>query len=403
MSEKKVKEEFLESSKDGGAFKEHAPEKRKPSPVPAIIFTAVVVGLIIAIVAVLGLKNRSKKKNTEAGNKAAEEKVVKIGDYKTFSYHKYTTDVTEEAVKDYYQKLIQVYTAYGMTAFEKDESRSTDTIKKDDAVNIDYACYVDGVAIDGVNKQGYDFKLGSGDFIEGFDEGLVGHKVGEKFEVEVDIPKSNTDAGALAGKRAVFTVTVNYFLKSIPLNTENAAKQLFGKDSVEEAYAYLKEYLTNNPAQTEDEYNTKQINTYVRQVVDGSEFVDLSAETEEHYNMLHKQYEDAAAKNNTTLEELAKSAYGSLEMFEADMKDEAGLYVKSNLVFALIGKEENIVLSDEKYKDMAREYAVNYDFDTVDAFEENYETIFGKGSLKEYIYTVYVEKEMFAKYAEEVK
>ena len=403
MSNKRVKEEFLASSAPKGDFKDDAPEKKKPSPIPAIIFTTVVVGLIIAIVAVLGIKSHKKKNTTSETQKTAEEKVLKVGDYKTFSYHKYTTEVTDEDVKSYYSKLIQLYTAYGMTAYEKDETRSGDTVKNEDAVNIDYACYVDGVAIDGISGTGYDYAIGKGDFIDGFDDGLIGHTTGEKFDISVDIPESNTDAGALAGKTAIFTVTINYFLKSVGLNEENAAKQLFGKDSVEEAYAYLKEYLTNNPSQTEEEYKLNQINTYVRQVIDASEFADLTGEIQDHYDRLHKQYEDAAAKNDTTLEELATSTYGSLEMFEADMKEEAGVYVKSGLVFTVIGKEENITLSDETYTDMAREYAANYDFDTVDAFEENYESVFGKGTLREYIYAVYVEKEMFAKYAEEVK
>ena len=402
MSEKKVKEEFLEAESKNGGYADSAPEKRKPSPVPLIIFTAVVVGLVVAIVAVLGLKNR-KKDDESSASEAAAEKVVKVGDYKSFSYHKYTTDVTDEEVKEYYAKLIQLYTAYGMTAFEKDESRSGDIIKSDDAVNIDYACYVDGVAIADVNGTGYDLALGSGDFIEGFDEGLIGHTDGEKFDVTVDIPESYTDAGAMAGKTAVFSVTVNYFLKKIPLDEENAAKQLFGKDSVEEAYAYLKDYLVENPSQTEEQYNNKQLQTYVRQVVDGTEFTDIDSDIQAHYDKLHKKYEEAAQKNNVTLEELATSSYGSIEAFETSMKEDSALVVKSTLVFNVIGKQEGVTMSDEKYTELAREYAANYDFDTVDAFEKDYDEVFGKGSLKEYVYAAYVQKEMFSKYAEEVK
>ena len=401
MSEKRVKEEFLSSKKDDTGLS--APEKKKPSPIPMIIFTAVVVGLIIAIIAVLGLKNRKKDKESSGTGVDISEKVLELGDYKTFSYHKYTTDVTDEEVKKYYSTLVQMYTAYGMTAFERDDSRKGDTVKDEDAVNIDYACYIDGVALDTVSGKNYNLAIGSGDFIEGFENGLIGHTDGEKFEISVDIPESFTGAGDLAGKAAVFSVTINYFLKKIPLDEENAAKQIFGKDSVEEAYAYLKEYLINNPSQTEEQYNDLQRTTYERQVVDGTKYGDIDADIKDHYTKLHKKYEDETAKNNMTLEDFATSNFGSIEAFEASMKEDSEIVVKSTYAFMMIGKQEEITMSDEKYTELARNIAANYDFETIDSFEKDYDGIFGKGSLHDYVYATYVKEEMFSKYAEEVK
>lgn len=117
-------------------------------------------------------------------------------------------------------------------------------IKDGDTVNIDYEGKKDGVAFDGGTAQGYDLTIGSGSFIDGFEDGLVGVSVGETVDLNLTFPKEY-QAEDLAGQDVVFTVKVNYIKTTDPLKADEYYEDL-GFKSVEEYNDDVKERAIKN-------------------------------------------------------------------------------------------------------------------------------------------------------------
>lgn len=148
--------------------------------------------------------------------------------------------VSDEDVADYINENIMVnYT---------ETQEVTDRAAADgDTVNIDYVGTVDGVEFDGGSAEGYDLPLGSGTFIDGFEEQIVGHTPGESFDVTVTFPEDYR-ATDLAGKEAVFATTLNYISESVtPELTDDFVKEnlneSLGLDSVETLNTYVSDNL----------------------------------------------------------------------------------------------------------------------------------------------------------------
>ena len=121
--------------------------------------------------------------------------------------------------------------------------------KKNDIAVIDFEGFVDGVAFDGGKAEKYELTLGSGSFIPGFEEQIVGHSIGEEFDVNVTFPKEY-HAENLKGKDAVFTVTLHEIKeKKNPELTDEFVKEKTGSESVEAYRVSVKERLEKANAQ----------------------------------------------------------------------------------------------------------------------------------------------------------
>ena len=131
-------------------------------------------------------------------------------------------------------------------------------VEEGDIVNIDYEGKIDGVAFDGGTAQGYDLTIGSGAFIDGFEDGLIGAQSGETLDVNVTFPE-DYPGEEVAGKDAVFTVTVNSIsVESLPELTDEFVQGLdVGVNTVEEYRQYAYDLLM------EDEQNTHDSNAEV--------------------------------------------------------------------------------------------------------------------------------------------
>ena len=125
---------------------------------------------------------------------------VKLGDYKGLEVTLASTDVTDEEVEQ------QVET--NLNNNDKSEELKEGTVENGDVANIDYEGKLNGKAFDGGTAEGYDLTIGSGSFIDGFEDGLIGKKIGDTVDLNLTFPEdySSTD---LAGKEVVFTVKIN--------------------------------------------------------------------------------------------------------------------------------------------------------------------------------------------------
>ncbi|MBP3626457.1 MAG: FKBP-type peptidyl-prolyl cis-trans isomerase [Clostridia bacterium] len=151
------------------------------------------------------------------------EKYIKLGEYKNV-----TVDTSSDKFKEYYDDVIESDISENDLYKKKTEG----TVAEGDVANIDYVGKKDGVAFEGGTANGYDLEIGSNSFIDGFEEGLVGVKIGETVDLNLTFPEGYQSA-ELAGKAVVFTVKVNYVKSEEGLSPEEYYKDL-GYKSLEE-------------------------------------------------------------------------------------------------------------------------------------------------------------------------
>lgn len=157
-------------------------------------------------------------------------KYVKLGDYKNIP-----VDTKSDTFKEFYDDVIASDISTNNLYVRKTEG----TVASGDTVNIDYEGKKDGVAFDGGTAQGYDLTIGSGSFIDGFEDGLIGKKIGDTVDLNLTFPE-NYQSTDLAGKAVVFTVKINYVKTDEERKPEDYHKEL-NFDSLEDYEADVTE------------------------------------------------------------------------------------------------------------------------------------------------------------------
>ena len=170
--------------------------------------------------------------------KATVKPEVEIGDYKSLELKKPIAEVTDEDV----DAELATMQERGARFVEVDREA-----KLDDMTVIDFEGFVDDVAFEGGKGEGYELTLGSGQFIPGFEDQIVGHKVGEEFDVNVKFPEDYVEE--LAAKDAVFKVKLNAIKeKQLPELDDDFAMDVSEYDTLDEYKEHIKEDLAKTKA-----------------------------------------------------------------------------------------------------------------------------------------------------------
>lgn len=183
---------------------------------------------------------------------------VEVGTYTDIPVSEAQPEVTDEYVESYIQ--------YVLSSNQTTEEVTDRTdVESGDVVNIDYTGRKDGVEFDGGSATGYDLTIGSNSFIDGFEDGLIGHKVGETVDLNLTFPEdySNKD---LAGQAVVFTVKINKISKRVTPELDDAfvaSQNIAGVTTVEQYRNYVKNQLMQNAQQTYDQDVQSQIVDYL--------------------------------------------------------------------------------------------------------------------------------------------
>lgn len=262
---------------------------------------------------------------------------VKLGEYKGFELEKLDTTVTDEDVDNELKSLQEKQAELVL----KEEG----TVEKGDTTVIDFEGFVDGVAFEGGKGENYSLEIGSGSFIPGFEDQLVGVKAGEEKDVEVTFPEEY-HAADLAGKPAVFKVLVHEIkTKELP-----ALDDEFAKDANEEVETLdeLKAKLRSDLEEKKKvESENKLRNDAVEKAVENAEvdIPDAMLETELH-NMIH-EFEHRIEAQGMNLEMYYQFTGTDESKLKEQMKDEALTRVKTNLVLEAVIEAENVEVTDE--------------------------------------------------------
>ena len=157
-------------------------------------------------------------------------KYIKLGDYRNIP-----VDTKSDTFKEFYDNIISSDIYNNDLYVRKTEG----TVANGDTANIDYVGKKDGVAFDGGTASGYDLNIGSGSFIDGFEDGLIGKKIGDTVDLNLTFPE-NYQSTDLAGKAVVFTVKINYVKTDEERKPEDYYKEL-GFDSLDDYTADVTE------------------------------------------------------------------------------------------------------------------------------------------------------------------
>ncbi|MBE5037026.1 trigger factor [Subdoligranulum sp. DSM 109015] len=287
-------------------------------------------------------------------------------DYNSLTLPAGTDTVTDEDVDSYIETNI-------LSNFATDEQVTDRAAEMGDTVNIDYVGSVDGVEFDGGSAQGYDLTLGSGSFIDDFEDQIAGHTPGETFNVEVTFPDPYQNNPDLAGKEAVFVTTLNYISESVnPELTDawvaeniNPYLELTTVDS-------LKTYVHDSLVES------NMSNAVYQQLVENTTFAETYPESATQYfndSFLFSYYIYAANYGMTLDEFVSATGYGSA----ADLLTMASSSIENSMKQALlmqaIAEQEGVVCDDA-----ALDANINDFFSTDDT--SSYITNYGENYIK---------------------
>ena len=305
------------------------------------------------------------------------EDYVTLGEYKGVEVTLDEPEITDEYL-DGYIEYVQQNNAVSTPVTDR-------AVEMGDVVNIDYVGKIDGVAFDGGSAQGSDLTIGSGQFIDGFEDGCIGMKVGETKDVEATVPDPYKNNPDLAGKVAVFTVTVNSIsVEEIPELTDEYVQSLSleGCTNVEEYRAYVYDVLLE---QQQESYESDKADLAYEKVAAECEFKDApEAMVTRMNNTLTSNLSSYASMYGVDLGTYVSAMYGgTAEEYETTLLEQSKMMAQHYLMMQAIADREGLSVSDEELEEQLSQEAQDYGYETV----EEYKSLVDVEAFREYLMT----------------
>lgn len=261
---------------------------------------------------------------------------IEAGDYQSIRVEKHQHEVTDEDVDAEIRRMAE-------------RNSRIETVEREaasgDTANIDYEGSVDGVPFDGGKAEGYDLRLGSGTFIPGFEDQIIGHKAGDEFDVKVTFPEEYHSAD-LAGREAVFKTVLHEVKETIlPEIDDEFAKDVSEYDTLEELKKETRENLEKaNEAHVEQAFESDLFEKLAALVTD--EIPEVMYE-----NAVDNMVQDFAYRMSSQgigLEQYLAMTGSTMEQFRANFRERAVQQVKVGLELEAIAKAEGFDATEEE-------------------------------------------------------
>ncbi|MBO4940501.1 MAG: trigger factor [Clostridia bacterium] len=273
---------------------------------------------------------------------------VKISSYKGMKINEYAYTVKDEEVDEEVNRLLDRNAR--KVAVEGRPAQNGDI------VNIDFLGTIDGVKFDGGEAEGYDLTLGSGQFIPGFEDQVVGMNIGDKKDVNVKFP-DDYQAEALKGKPAVFAVTLNGIqAKELPELNDEFIKEATGSATVEEYKAKAKERLQKN---ADRKANDETENSILEAIAANTEVEIPQAMIEREIDSLVQKFEYQLMYQGMRLQDYLSFLKVTEAQFRTNYQAQAEKNVKSQLIISQIIKDEKIEATEEEVDAKVAEQAAS--------------------------------------------
>ena len=347
--------------------------------------------LLVCAAAGMTLLGGCSKDNGAAGSSTAEAEgetikaktLLKATDYDVKDYVTLMDDymnlsveldsdyaVTEEAVNDYIQNSVLPY----YPVYTKGDKT---TVESGDVVNIDYTGTLNGEAFDGGSDTGYNLEIGSGQFIDGFEDGLIGANVGESRDLNLTFPEDYPSAD-MAGQAVVFHVTVNGIMNAADatLDTVDDAYvaqnfSTYGLSTVDDMNAYFTDMLSS---QYENERLMDLQTKVMEQLEAGCEVELPEGLLDARKDQVIQQTEASAQQAGSSYEDYIASYYGysTAEEFEAYVEETLQEQLVQELILEAIVEDQDVSINTADFDDVVAQYVSYYGFEDEEAFFESY-------------------------------
>ncbi|MCR3921832.1 MAG: trigger factor, partial [Firmicutes bacterium] len=274
---------------------------------------------------------------------------VTLGEYRGIAVSREVHEITDADVEN---KLSELQSQHVKMYVVEDG-----VVENGDLTVIDFAGYLDDEPFAGGTAEGYSLEVGSGSFIPGFEEQMIGMKIGEEKDINVTFP-AEYQSEELAGKPVVFKVKVNEIKrKELPELTDDFVKEISELDTLVE----LKEDLLNKLKQQEEERAKSTVEDKIVQVVAASSEVTLpNVLVEREIDRQMKELEQFLQSQGLNVDKFLELAAKTLEDLRQDKREEAEKRVKANLVLDAIIEKEGIEASDEELEERVKKFADSY-------------------------------------------
>ena len=274
---------------------------------------------------------------------------VTLGDYKGVEVEKTPVEVSEEEVDKEVDKE------------RENNSRTIDVddraVEKGDMIKLNFEGFVDGTPFEGGKAEDYSLTIGSGSFIPGFEDQLIGAKIGEEVEVNVTFPEEY-HAAELKGKPAVFKCTVNEIkVKELPEADDEFAKDVSEFDTLTEYKDDIRAKLLEK--KTADAKREKQNKTVAKAVENATMEIPEAMITEQ----VRRMADDFARRlqsQGLSMDQYMQFTGLTMDALAQQMRPEALKRIQNSLVLEAIAKAENIEVSDEKVNEEIEKMAAAY-------------------------------------------
>lgn len=276
---------------------------------------------------------------------------VLLGEYKGITLPQPDLAVTEAEVEAEINRALDQHAELSL----KEEG----TIEQGNTVVFDFSGSVNGEKFEGGTSENYELVIGSGQFIPGFEDQMVGLAIGSEADLTVVFPESYHEA-SLAGKEAVFHVKIHEIKQRIVPALDDEFVQELNLEGVSTVEAYKTHLVTTLESQKQTREKQNTMNLAIQKVVDQSQF-DLPEEMVQEEVQKMKENQERQIKGygldfNTYLQYMGKT----MESFMEDLKKEATSQLRAQLVIEAVGKKENFEISDEeveaKYAEIVEQY-----------------------------------------------
>ena len=278
-------------------------------------------------------------------------KYVTLGDYKNLSVKVPKTEVTDDSVSEYINEQL---------TYKPEEITEDRAVQENDTVNIDYTGYMDGE----------EFSGGSGQFIDGFESGLIGAKKGDEVTLNLKFPDPYQNNPDFSGKDVQFKVKINKISQPAELTDEWVSNNSDVK-TVDEYKAEVKATLETS---ADMEYNNNKKSNLFEALVNETEISeypdDLMKAAKEK---VEKQFENYYAKpSGMTLDEYWKSQSITEDQASQYIEAQAQTNLKQNMIVQAVLDAEGITFTKDEYREQLDKFAKEYGFEDAEALEQAY-------------------------------
>ena len=282
------------------------------------------------------------------------EPTMEIDGYKGIEVEKKSTEVTDELID---KEIEQVRERNSRLVTVEDRAA-----ENGDTAVIDFEGFVDGEAFEGGKAEGYNLSLGSGNFIPGFEEQIVGHKTGEEFSINVKFPEEY-QAEELKGKDAEFKITLHEIkTKELPEVDDEFVQDVSDKETLDEYKEELKETVAKRLKDEAEKDVDDKISEKLMEMLEGE---IPEAMFENQTNDMVRDFEMRLRSQGMDMQTYMQYMGMDVNALKGMYRDEAEKRVKLRLALETIARKENIEVTDadldEEYSKMAEAYKMDID------------------------------------------